>query len=784
MNHLRMLSMTTLCIVWSITAQAQAPSQGMAEEAGDWRDALDRDLHQRADRNEFSGVVLVAAEGQPVFRQAYGLAEKRFDVPNGIDTRFNLGSIDKMFTKVAVGQLLEAGKLSLNEPIATYLPDYPRRDAAEKITVRHLIDHTSGLGDIFNPKFEAAAKDQLRAPRDYYPIFADEPLLFEPGEQKSYSNAGYIVLGAIIEAVTGQEYHSHVREHVFVPAGMTATGPVDADSAVANVATGYTSEQSPEGELRSNRFLIPFTGTPAGGGYSNVDDLSRFVTALAEGRLLSAAYTRWFFSGSVRETADWSVPPFMFAGGGPGVNAIVARRRDHTAVILSNYDSPAAMSVARSIRSIMATASPESKSSVLASSKPEPPASASSRPEPPASAFASQQPGPPYRIGAAFRRDGCDVGEIRVGFVSPGGPAERGGLRRGDIIVAIDDQPLEAEPVAHLDRALSTPSPVTFDVRRSEVLVRVTVEPELSNPEPETRSGPKCLGSEPASGRAIAAIAPSRPGPGFCRQESAGGPAIATIEPSRPGPGCCSQEPAGGRAIATADMLTESVPNGSLLRLESSLATLTERFNDGREKLRFVALLSPTCGGCLAGARAIRESILKELPDTDISVHVVWLPMLSSDDEAAAYRSASLLDDPRVQQYWDSERSSGWAYSRQVFPDRSEKMLQALPGDHVLRRYAGAGEGPLWDIYMLYQPGIEWSDGPAEPTSWVMQTIPGEVLIWKNDFGKPPFGSSLEQEIRILMQEALAAGREPERTAELGDSSKTASPRDADRRLP
>lgn len=215
----------------------------------------------------------------------------------------------------------------------------------------------------------------------------------------------------------------------------------------------------------------------------------------------------------------------------------------------------------------------------------------------------------------------------------------------------------------------------------------------------------------------------------------------------------------GGPSCGTGQATVEDSgdPNVVLPSLADSLDPLIERFNEDKDKLRFVALLSPTCGGCLRGARAIEQSILEAFPDTDVSVHVVWLPMLGSDNEAAAKRSSRMYQDSRVHQYYDPDRSAGWAYTNDVFPDMSEKMQAALPADHVLRTEGGPpGKGAAWDIYMLYEPGIEWTDAVPEPTSWVMQTIPGYTLIWKNDFGKPPFRSELVDEIRVLMQEALS----------------------------
>ena len=208
----------------------------------------------------------------------------------------------------------------------------------------------------------------------------------------------------------------------------------------------------------------------------------------------------------------------------------------------------------------------------------------------------------------------------------------------------------------------------------------------------------------------------------------------------------------GGSAVAE----DAGDPSIILASLGESLDPLIERFNADKDELRFVALLSPTCGGCLRGARAIQESILEAYPDTDISVHVVWLPMLGSDNEAAAKDSSQMYDDSRVHQYYDPDRSAGWAYTHDVFPDMSDEMHAALPADHVLRREDGPrGNGAAWDIYMLYEPGIEWTDSVPAPTSWVMQTIPGYTLIWKNDFAIRPFRSELIDEIRVLMQEAL-----------------------------
>ncbi len=148
--------------------------------------------------DDFSGVALLASGEKPIFRMAYGLASKEYGAPNRVDTRFNLGSINKFFTRIAIEQLAGAGKLSLDDPIAKHLPDYPNADAAAKVTVRHLLEMKSGIGDFFGEKYAATPKNEIRNLEDYLQLFASDPLEFEPGARERYSNGGYVVLGLIV----------------------------------------------------------------------------------------------------------------------------------------------------------------------------------------------------------------------------------------------------------------------------------------------------------------------------------------------------------------------------------------------------------------------------------------------------------------------------------------------------------------------------------------------------------------------------------------------------------
>jgi CubicO group peptidase (beta-lactamase class C family) len=159
--------------------------------------AIEEAASEAAAADTLSGVVLVARDGRPLLHKAWGLASRELSVANRPDTKFNLGSINKLFTQVALGQLLEQGRISLDDPVGKHLPDYPNREAASRVTIRHLVEMRSGIGNIFGPGFEATPKDRLRRNADFLPLFAAEPLLFEPGKESHYSNGGYVVLGEV-----------------------------------------------------------------------------------------------------------------------------------------------------------------------------------------------------------------------------------------------------------------------------------------------------------------------------------------------------------------------------------------------------------------------------------------------------------------------------------------------------------------------------------------------------------------------------------------------------------
>ncbi len=297
-------------------------------------------MRQLADQGLFSGAVLIAEQGKVRFEGAYGLASREFEVPNNLDTRFDVGSCNKDYTRVAILQLQAQGKLSIDDTVGKHLPDYPNADVRDKVTIQHLIDHRAGLADYFDDDWRKKPMSQLRHVEDYIPIWGPKPLLSEPGTRERYSNYGYTVLGAIIEAASGERYPDYVVEHVFKPAGMTRSGFFDTDAVVPNVAVGYT-HLSHSGQLEEavkNIYVEPAKGGPWGKSYSTVRDLYRFYDAMMNGRIIEGE-ANWLAGG-------WETGGFMLGGAGPGLNAMIAVEDGVAVVVMANMDPPIAEDVA------------------------------------------------------------------------------------------------------------------------------------------------------------------------------------------------------------------------------------------------------------------------------------------------------------------------------------------------------------------------------------------------------------------------------------------------------
>ncbi|HTV22016.1 MAG TPA: serine hydrolase domain-containing protein, partial [Polyangiaceae bacterium] len=308
----------------------------------------------RASANDmFAGVVLLAKNGKPILEGARGLADRDKRVPIDMDTQFRIGSMNKMFTAVAVLQLREAGKLGLDDTLARWLPDYPNTKLAQSVTLHHLLTHTGGTGDIFGPDYDAH-QAELLTPQDYVNVFGKRDLEFEPGQRFEYSNYGFVLLGRVIEKASGQSYYDYLDQHVFGPAGMKATGSPLESAPVAHRSVGY--HRAPEG-LISNARLLPPRASPAGGGLSTAADMLRFAEALQHHTLLSADSTSllttrkvpmgppglWYAYGFTERDSE-GIHWYGHNGGFPGMNAEfeVFPETGYVLVVMANLDPPAA----------------------------------------------------------------------------------------------------------------------------------------------------------------------------------------------------------------------------------------------------------------------------------------------------------------------------------------------------------------------------------------------------------------------------------------------------------
>ena len=337
-------------------------------------------------RDLFSGVILIAKGDKVVFEKAYGKASVAWNAPMTLRTRLNVASIGKMLTGVAIAQLVDAGKLSYDDTVGKLLPDYPEKAVRESVTVRQLLSHTSGLGPKDYYQGEAwQTRSRLRSVADYLKVVEQTTSRAgEPGKY-SYMNSGYVILGAIIERVTGGSFYDYVQEHVFKPAGMTHSFYPEMDSEDSDVAVPLTNlfndsfDKGQEyiyrlGRPRNAIYELAGRGGPQGGAYLTARDLFAFVKTLRGGALVSAARFKEMtmaqsgpgagaggLTGSAREGLGIEVVTrnghtfFGHTGGDLGVASLVYWYPDtgYTTIVLSNRDPRAPRVLANVTRALI-----------------------------------------------------------------------------------------------------------------------------------------------------------------------------------------------------------------------------------------------------------------------------------------------------------------------------------------------------------------------------------------------------------------------------------------------
>ena len=322
------------------------PSAAAQDRAADWNTWLS------GEASGFSGVVLIGRDDLIDVAAPFGAADRTTGRRNMPDTRFNLGSINKTFTAIGIAQLIEQGRLGLDDRLITHVPDYPDKDAANRISIRQLLTHRSGVAQFMRADFGDVTIAAMTR------IVGNEPLGFEPGTRQMYSNGGYVVLGRVIEVISGRSYAEYVNEHIYRPAGMTASGFVRSGDRADNIALPVAASATGTGPGAPP---APRTGNPAGGGYSAAIDLFRFARALRAGRLLGPKMTRFVLDGTFAEDPQWGFSlreqmagshRFIGNGGGaPGVNAEFRFEPagTYTIVVLSNSSPPSATDLLKAI---------------------------------------------------------------------------------------------------------------------------------------------------------------------------------------------------------------------------------------------------------------------------------------------------------------------------------------------------------------------------------------------------------------------------------------------------
>lgn len=347
----------------NIVVQAIATPEGLGPARMDEAAALAAlraELDKAAVADKFAGAVAIAKQGKIIFREARGMADRDAKIANTVETRFRIGSMNKMFTAVAVLQLVQAKKLALDQPIGDVLTDYPNATLASKVTPHHLLTHTGGTGDLFGPEFDTH-RLKLKTLADYVTLYGKRDLAYEPGARWEYSNYGFLLLGVIVERVTRQTYYDRVAATIFKPAAMTGTAsPIEGSVAKGRVIA-YT-RATPDARWTSAADTLPIRATSAGGGDSTVLDLIAFANALQRHKLLDAKHVELLTTGKTDnprgkyaygfvDSTENGVRCVGHGGGAPGMNGELAIcDSGYTVAVLSNLDPPAANRIADFIK--------------------------------------------------------------------------------------------------------------------------------------------------------------------------------------------------------------------------------------------------------------------------------------------------------------------------------------------------------------------------------------------------------------------------------------------------
>ncbi|PKG42527.1 serine hydrolase domain-containing protein [Psychroflexus sp. MES1-P1E] len=301
-------------------------------------------------KDDFSGTILVAKKDKIIEQRAYGLSSIEFNVKNNTETKFNIASITKMFTSVATLQLYEQRKLELDIPIGNYLPDYPNKLVRDSVTIHQLLTHTSGLNNFYVADEDKMKNLEYKKTSDFVKLFVNDTLLSKPGTKYNYGASGFVILGLIIEKLSGKNYYDYLRDNIFKPTKMFNTTELEIDSIVSNKASGYTSMFGENKSLKKNDYYLT-KASPGGFYYSTVSDLFNFSKALRNYKLLKKETTELMFKPKVKGynthlgygidiDQRYNQTIIGHSGGWYGIHCELMdfKNNNYTVVILSNID--------------------------------------------------------------------------------------------------------------------------------------------------------------------------------------------------------------------------------------------------------------------------------------------------------------------------------------------------------------------------------------------------------------------------------------------------------------
>jgi CubicO group peptidase (beta-lactamase class C family) len=302
---------------------------------------MDQIVESSAANRKFTGAVLMARGGQVLFSKGYGYANLEWNIPNTPDTRFRLGSLTKQFTAASILLLEERGKLNVNDPVKKYMPDAPA--AWDKVTIFHLLTHTSGIPSFTGFPDYAKLEPFPSTPAELVARFRDKPLEFAPGEKWAYNNSGYVLLGYLLEKITGQPYEEFLTENIFKPLGMTDSGYDSNSAIIPRRAEGYVAAKGGFQHAGYINMTVPFS---AGALYSTTLDLLKWQQGLYGGKVLQPAslakmttpFKNDYAFGLVVDTPPSGHKRFSHGGGIEGFNTELEYYPDDklTLVILGN----------------------------------------------------------------------------------------------------------------------------------------------------------------------------------------------------------------------------------------------------------------------------------------------------------------------------------------------------------------------------------------------------------------------------------------------------------------